>query len=273
MQCKYCGAAISESQERCGRCQRRLAGFPSREGDAPWIRSAAAPSLQSVAAAGPRPRFRVQDGGAATRPAPPVQPPLFPAAGRVIGLEDYLPPQPQRRRNPSRRPRSLPRHEVPLQTAFDFDSARPSAHEFAAAQLQLPVASLGRRSFALLVDLSFIVAGFAAFLAVVRLLLGGWPYEPAFYASLTGCLWLLAAIFFTLHAALGRRTPGQRLTGLRLVTREGRLTEPVHRVKRVLANAVPVVSLVGALWAAVTEEHLSFADLITGTYLTAADAR
>ncbi len=273
MHCKYCGAAISEVQERCRRCQRRLTGVADRGSETPWIETAAAPALDSSSSQQPRPRFRVQDGGAAARPAPPVQPPLFPSDSRVVGLEQYLPQQPQRRRSSPRRSRPATRLEAPLQTAFDFDSLPPGVHEFAAAQLQIPVASLGRRAFALLVDLAFVLVGFALFLALVRLIIGGWPQSPVFYSMLALCLWFLASTFFFLYAAFGLRTPGQQIAGIRLVTREGRSSEPVHRVKRVLANAVPVVSLLGALWAAVTEEHLSFADLITGTYVTIGEAR
>lgn len=272
MHCKYCGAVLSEFQERCGRCQRRLSSPPQRAADAPWMETAAAPALHASPAAEPRPRFRVQEGGAGARPAPPVQPPLFPADSRVVGLEQYLPQQPQRRRSPTRRTRPSPRFDAPRQTAFDFESLAPGAHEFAAAQLQVPVASLARRCFAFLVDVSIILAGFSLFLALVRFLIGGLPQDPVFYFSLCGCLWCLASTFFFLYAALGMRTPGQRAAGLRLVTREGRRGEPIHRVRRVLANAVPVVSLIGAVWAAITEEHLSFADLITGTYLAVADA-
>jgi len=273
MHCKYCGAAISELQERCSRCQRRLAGFAARAGDAPWMEAAVAPALNNSPAQEPRPRFRVQEGGGAPRSMPPVQPPLFPSDSRVVGLEQYLPAQPQRRRGSPRRSRPAARMEAHLQTAFDFDSLPAGAHEFAAAQLQIPVASLARRAFALLVDFAFVLVGFSLFLALVRLIIGGWPPSPAFYAMLAMCLWFLASTFFLLHAAFGLRTPGQQIAGIRLVTREGRSSEPVHRVKRVLANAVPVVSLLGALWAAVTEEHLSFADLITGTYVTVSEAR
>ncbi|MEJ5367508.1 MAG: RDD family protein [Bryobacteraceae bacterium] len=235
------------------------------------METAAAPALHSSPAAEARPRFRVKEGGAAARTAPPVQPPLFPSDSRVIGLEQYL-PSPPRRRSAPRRPRIAARYDTPLQAAFDFDSVPPGAHEFAAAQQQIPVASLARRAFALLVDLSIVLVGFSLFLVLVRFILGGLPQEPVFLAALSACLWLLASTFFFLHAATGRRTPGQRAAGLQLVTREGRGSEPIHRVFRVLANTIPAVSLIGALWAAITEEHLSFADLITGTYLTVADA-
>lgn len=273
MTCRYCGAELSQSQSRCGRCQTRLDGEPLRRTGAasPYVATAAAPEIQQESHARTRARFYVQQGGGPVRTSAPVQPPLFTVSTRVVGFEQYLPAPPQRRRAQSRRSRSAPAHPAPAQAAFDFDAPPPGAHEFAAAQLRMPVASPARRAFAFLVDLSFVLVGFALFLALVRGILGYWPASAAFYGSLAACLWLLASIYHFLHAAVGRRTPGQYAAGLTLITREGRPGEPIHRVKRVLSNSVPVVSLMGAAWAAVTEEHLTFADLITGTYLTVAE--
>lgn len=275
MTCKYCGAEISSSQSRCGRCQRRLDGGPERRPrhTAQFVAAAVAPQTAEDPIAKARARFYVAEGGAPGRSSPPVQPPLFTPPDKVVGLDHYLPPEPPRRRPAPRRTRSSQARYVPLQAKLDFDAPPPDAHEFAAAQLRMPVASPARRAFAFLVDLSFVLVGFALFLALVRAIVGFWPATAPFYAALGVCLWLLASLYHFLHAAVGRRTPGQCAAGLLLITREGRLAEPVHRVKRVLSNAVPVVSLMGAAWAAITEEHLTFADLITGTYLTIADSR
>lgn len=275
MTCRYCGAEISQSHSRCARCQRRLDGGPERRPGpaAQYVATAAAPAVQEDASTSARARFHVETGGAAVRTSAPVQPPLFRDSTNVIGLDEYrVPVAPQRRRAPARRGRTAPPSAPPQQIALDFD-APLGAHEFAAAQLRMPVASPARRAFAFLVDLSFVLVGFSLFLALVRGILGQWPAGAAFYASLGACLWLLASIYHFLHAAVGRRTPGQFAAGLVLITREGRRGEPIHRVKRVLSNTVPVVSLMGALWAAITEEHLTFADLITGTYLTVAHSR
>lgn len=276
MTCRYCGAQISESQSRCPRCQRRLDGGSERRSDsaAPYIATAAAPEVAEDPSAEARTRFHVKEGGAPVRSNTPVQPPLFrPSGENVIGLEQYLPAAPPRKRPPARRSRTAVPAVLPQQAAFDFDAPPPGAHEFAAAQLRMPVASPARRAFAFLVDLSFVLVGFSLFLALVRGILGYWPASAAFYLALGACLWFLTSIYHFLHAAVGRRTPGQCAAGLILITREGRQSDPWHRVKRVLSNTVPVVSLMGAAWAAITEEHLTFADLITGTYLTTADSR
>lgn len=275
MTCRYCGAQISESQSRCSRCQRRLDGWPERRSGAAaqYIATAAAPEVAEDRSTNARTRFHVKEGGAPVRTNAPVQPPLFRASGNIVGFEQYLPPAPPRRRAPAPRSRTAPSAALPQQAAFDFDAPPPGAHEFAAAQLRMPVASPARRAFAFLVDLSFVLVGFSLFLALVRGILGYWPAGAAFYMGLGACLWLLTSIYHFLHAAVGRRTPGQHAAGLVLITREGRPGDPMHRVKRVLSNTVPVVSLMGAAWAAITEEHLTFADLITGTYLTTADSR
>ena len=272
MTCRYCGAELVQSQSRCGRCQRRLDGQPVRRTApaSPFVATAVAPEIEEESIARARARFYVQEGGGAVKTSAPVQPPLFRVSTKLVGLEQYMPASPPRRRPSPRRSRTAPLHPAPVQSAFDFDAPPPGAHEFAAAQLRMPVASPARRAFAFLVDFSFVLVGFSLFLALVRGILGHWPATGAFYVALGACLWLLASIYYFLHAAVGRRTPGQHAAGLLLITREGRPGEPVHRVKRVLSNAVPVVSLMGAAWAAFTEEHLTFADLITGTYLTTA---
>ncbi len=270
MTCRYCGAQISEDQVRCGRCQRRLGGGPDpRPGtSAQYVAAAVAPEVAEDPIAKARARFYVAEGGSSVRTTAPVQPPLFAVPGKLVGLEEYL-PAPPRRRAPARRSGRTAPQPPAVQAAFDFDATPPGAHEFAAAQMRMPVAPPARRAFAFLVDFSFVLAGFALFLAIVRAILGHWPASMEFYAALSVCLWFVASIYHFLHAAVGRRTPGQYAAGLRLVTREGRPGEPIHRVKRVISNTVPVVSLMGAAWAAFTEEHLTFADLITGTYLTA----
>ncbi len=275
MTCRYCGAQISDSQSRCTRCQRRLDfGLGGgRAMAAQYVATAAAPETAEDPSSAARARFLVKEGGAPVRSSAPVQPPLFTVASHVVSLDQYLPPPAPRRRAPAPRSRAARPAAPPQQAAFDFDAPPPGAHEFAAAQLRMPVASPARRAFAFLVDLSFVLVGFSLFLALVRGILGYWPAGAAFYEGLGACLWLLASIYHFLHAAVGRRTPGQYAAGLILVTREGRHGEPLHRVKRVLSNTVPVVSLMGAAWAAITEEHLTFADLITGTYLTTADGR
>lgn len=270
MTCRYCGAQISEQQLRCGRCQRRLDGGSDRRpgAAAQYVAAAVAPEVAEDPIAKARARFYVAEGGASVRASAPVQPPLFTTPGKLVGLEEYL-PAPPRRRAPARRNSKAAPQPPAVQAAFDFDAPPPGAHEFAAAQMRMPVASPARRAFAFLVDFSFVLVGFSLFLALVRGILGHWPASPEFYAALSVCLWFVASIYHFLHAAVGRRTPGQYAAGLKLVTREGRPGEPIHRVKRVLSNTVPVVSLMGAAWAAFTEEHLTFADLITGTYLTA----
>lgn len=275
MTCRYCGAEIAETQPRCGRCQRRLDSQPVRRTGAasPYVAAAVAPKTGEEWVARARARFYVREGGGSITTSAPVQPPLFGVSTKLVGLEQYLPAAPPRRRSSPRRSRSAPAHPAPLQSAFDFEAVPPGDHEFAAVQLRMPVASPARRAFAFLVDLSFVLVGFSLFLALVRGILGYWPATAAFYAALGACLWLLASIYHLLYAAVGRRTPGQCAAGLRLITREGRPGEPLHRVKRVLSNTVPVVSLLGAVWAAATEEHLTFADLITGTYLTIPDNR
>lgn len=99
------------------------------------------------------------------------------------------------------------------------------------------------------------------------------PLEP-------GARWFLgvvgpaAALYFLYHPvlelALRGRTPGKRMTGLRLVTRQGGAPTPGALLLRNLfrlIDGLPVLYGVGLVATMVTREHVRIGDLAAGTVL------
>lgn len=222
-------------------------------------------------------RLTVTPGGGAGRSRPAVQPPLFPAASKLVDFEEYLPAEAPRRRSAApRRARPSSQRELPGQIAFDFDSPAIANLGLDASRNRFRVASLARRSFACIVDLALAVAlGVLPFLLVVRgVLAASWPADSRFYAAVAAAGWIIVALYHLLFAVAGAPSCGQRLARLRLVTLEGRPSEPPHRLWRVLFYSVfPPACLLGSVWAVLTEEKYSWADIVSRTYFTAAEAR
>lgn len=278
MRCRICGAENPPDQARCRRCQCRFADTPpGQDSHSDYLHGAAVPDPAAAAAAPAAQRLTVTPGGGAARSRPAVQPPLFPAASKLVDFEQYLPPEPSRRRNAApRRTRPSSQRELPGQIAFDFDAPAIANYGLDASRNRVRVASLSRRSFACVVDLALAVAlGVLPFFLVVRgALAASWPADPRLYAALAACCWVIIALYHLLFAAAGAPSCGQRLARLRLVTQEGRAGEPPHRLWRVLFYSLfPPACFLGSIWAVLTEEKYSWADIVSRTYFIAAEAR
>jgi uncharacterized RDD family membrane protein YckC len=143
--------------------------------------------------------------------------------------------------------------------------------------VSLALAGPGSRSFAFLIDwhirvilaLAWYVAGALIYNARLTLV-------PLTISSRWFSLVLLptAVIYFLYHCALELamrgRTPGKRLAGVQIVTRDGAtpgagalLTRNVFR----LIDSLPVCYGVGLAAVAVTREHLRIGDMAAGTLL------
>jgi uncharacterized RDD family membrane protein YckC len=144
--------------------------------------------------------------------------------------------------------------------------------------VSLPVAGPGARSFAFVVDWHFRVILFIAWYVVAAIIYNGaWsltpPVEPN--AAWFGLVVLPgAAIYFLYHyvleIAMRGRTPGKRIAGVRLATRDGAvpavpalLTRNVFR----LVDSFPLFYGVGLVMTVVTKDHVRIGDLAAGTLL------
>jgi uncharacterized RDD family membrane protein YckC len=144
--------------------------------------------------------------------------------------------------------------------------------------VSLPIAGPGARSFAFVIDWHIRVVLLLAWYLTGALLYNGRlsigaPLEP-------DTLWFVgvvvppAAIFvlyhFVLEIVMHGRTPGKRMAGVRIVTREGNtpsigalVTRNVFR----LIDSFPIFYSVGLIATMLTRDHVRIGDLAAGTLL------
>ena len=140
--------------------------------------------------------------------------------------------------------------------------------------IALPVAGIGSRFVALLIDMLIWLA------AVALLTLVSWLLRPAVAAfSKISAQWQAAVYlfilfvlnwgYFTLFEGFwGGRTPGKRLLGIRVIQRSGRsigLLESMARNLLRFVDQIPFCYAVGAIAVFATRQHQRLGDLVAGT--------
>jgi uncharacterized RDD family membrane protein YckC len=144
--------------------------------------------------------------------------------------------------------------------------------------VSLPIAGPGARAYAFVVDWHIRTILFIAWYVVGALIYNGsWslvpPIEPS--AGWFGLVVLPgAAIYFLYHwvleIAMHGRTPGKRVAGVRIVTRDGALPAvAAHLTRNVfrLVDSFPLFYGIGLTTAVVTKDHVRIGDLAAGTLL------
>jgi uncharacterized RDD family membrane protein YckC len=140
--------------------------------------------------------------------------------------------------------------------------------EPAAAARSVHLAPMGLRLMALVVDSSLTFAGFftvALFLAsrMQQLPVG----KPAEVLALAGLL-LAGFLYHALFFALGLSTPGMRYAGIALCTFDDDSPTTAQLRRRLGAMALSLVPVgLGFAWSIFDEDHLSWHDRISQTYL------
>jgi len=184
-----------------------------------------------------------------------------------------LPPRTVRSRQT--RPSSAERLEVNVeQPTLDFApaechprAAQPDLSGYAAPS---PIASLKERRRAGLLDAAFLLFAYGGFVALFSSL-GGHFTPSKFDAAVTLLtLGLVYAQYFSLFTYFGGATPGMMMRGLRLVSFDGGVPAPrqlLWRSAGYLAAAAPV--MLGFFWALWDEDHLTWQDRLSQTYVTA----
>jgi uncharacterized RDD family membrane protein YckC len=201
--------------------------------------------------------YRVRTG---RRPPPEPQPSLpFPAVA-VAAVEKPAPPRPAERRG---------RERVDIfvdQAAFGFPTSPiPSPNHGL-----VPVAPLGRRALAWLIDVGFLVACWAMFVGLLSVLGIELADNRIAIAICLLILFLLYAQYFGLFTAFGGLTPGMRVARLRVVSFDGNAPTPKQLLWRSLGYlAAGGAALLGFLWALWDEDRLCWQDRASQTYLTA----
>lgn len=155
-------------------------------------------------------------------------------------------------------------------TIFELE-AHPPAVEITPEPQNVPAlrtASIGLRLAATLLDGTLIVTALlgAALAAVIRI---GHPLpaEIAKFSAITGFL-LAGLLYHAIFLILDNATPGMRCTGIFLYTLDGQVPTRAHLRRRMGALLLSGLSVgLGAAWVLFDEDHLSWHDRLSQTYL------
>jgi uncharacterized RDD family membrane protein YckC len=174
---------------------------------------------------------------------------------------------------PSPRRERAERIEVPVvQPEFNFVLAQSDEENYVHPHAPLvPVADVRERRIAGLLDLACLVLSYAGFLTLFRALGGhlsigkeeGIVYAISFF--------LFYAIYFGLFTGHGGTTPGMYFRGLAVVGFDGEAPRTRQLLWRSFGYALSGGTLLlGYAWVLWDEDHLSWQDRISQTYITPA---
>jgi uncharacterized RDD family membrane protein YckC len=231
--------------------------------------SAAAPALD------PEPILRSQ----ASPVQVPARPQLVrdltrnpePAAGPVqaslFGPMEVLKQAPaQTTRNSS--PVTRRRQDRSAQGQFDFTHTLPTS-VVAALHCEAPVALAAHRAMAAAIDLGIPLVGFAVFLGTFRAIGGSISLDAASLPYYGVALMLITTLYRLLWCLGNCDTAGVQWAGLQLLNFNGQMPTRTERARRLAGGVVSTIALgIGLIWSLVDEEHLTWHDYISNTFLT-----
>jgi len=133
----------------------------------------------------------------------------------------------------------------------------------------LPVADLTVRRRAAAVDAVCLLLAYAVILGAFAFF-GGRLIANKLDAFVCGAIFtLLYTQYFSLFTMMGGATPGMMLAGLRLVSFDGAAPEPRQLIRRSAGYLLSGgIAFLGFLWSYWDEDHLSWHDHISQTYIT-----
>ncbi len=143
--------------------------------------------------------------------------------------------------------------------------------------VELTIAGPGSRSYAFVIDWHIRLLLMLAWLLVGHLLYSGGTFQmaPNPGAGYLLGVWVPAMLIYffyhpVLEVAMRGRTPGKRIAGVRLVTREGDIPGAgallLRNVFRLL-DSLPFCYLVGLATVVMTDHHVRVGDMAAGTLL------
>ena len=200
----------------------------------------------------------------------PLQATLAAAAARVA-QEAAAPPTPAKRYEPFQqllidvsRPPEVEAEGRAEQDAVELTRSSPRLDP-----RLVPVADLSVRRQAATVDAICLVLAYAVILGAFAFF-GGKIFASRLNAIVGGAIFaLLYTQYFTLFTMMGGATPGMMLAGLRLVSFDGSAPEPRQLMRRSAGYLLSGgMALMGFLWSFWDEDHLSWHDHISQTYIT-----
>jgi len=305
--CRNCGALILEDTGQCSFCNASLdldetrqpvavaavASSPSGESaseqfigsysarQGPQRRAAAEPagSPASLDSDSAEPDWRrevarrLEDYRARRRRLHPDDPQSGLPFHEEISLEEEEEPlsyePPESRPRPAQRARQTERVEICVQPELDFSS---STDDRAHPQSPLvPVADVPARRWAGLLDAIFLGFTCAGFFGLFRSLGGEMLFDKVDALVYGAVVFLFYGLYFFLFTTFAGATPGMQLRALTIVRLDGTLPETGQLLWRsfgyVLSGATLFLGFVWALW---DEDHFTWQDRISRTYITAA---
>ena len=133
----------------------------------------------------------------------------------------------------------------------------------------LPVAELSVRRRAAAVDAVCLLVAYAVILGAFAFF-GGRLIASRLDGFICGAIFaLLYTQYFSLFTMMGGATPGMMLAGLRLVSFDGGAPEPRQLIRRSAGYLLSGgIAFMGFLWSYWDEDHLSWHDHISQTYIT-----
>jgi uncharacterized RDD family membrane protein YckC len=167
---------------------------------------------------------------------------------------------------------SIPKHELPT-----FPPADRNAKNFAGFAATrdplLAVASPGERARAALLDAALLLFSYGGMLALFRALGGQIGFNKIDIIVTVATLALFYAQYFALFTIFGGSTPGMMVRGLRVVSFDGSIPTFRQMILRSFGYLISAGTfLLGFLWAFWDEDHLTWHDRISRTYLTPVDS-
>ena len=183
--------------------------------------------------------------------------------------EDLREPERPRTR-PTQRQRQAERMEIYIQPELDFaNSPDDRAHPQTAL---VPVASLSARRWAGALDAFFLALTCAVFFGLFRSFRGEIQLDKLDAIVCASVAFLFYAQYFFLFTTLAGATPGMQLRGLTIVRLDGSLPDTRQLLWRSFGYLVSGATLMlGFFWALWDEDHFTWQDRISQTYITAAD--
>jgi len=165
--------------------------------------------------------------------------------------------------------RQTERVEICVQPELDFSNA---PHDRAHPQTALvPVANLSIRRKAGLLDALFLGLTYIGFLGLFRSLGGQLLAEKGDAIVYLAAFFLFYALYFFLFTTCAEATPGMQLLCLTTVRLDGTVPDTRQLLWRsfgyVLSGATMMLGFLWALW---DEDHFTWQDRISQTYITAA---
>ena len=155
------------------------------------------------------------------------------------------------------------------QPQLDFSVVE--THRARPATASLPVADLSTRRLVGLLDAAIVAAVFAGFFAMFRSLGGQMGFLKINVAIYAAIFFLIYILYFGLFTLLSGTTLGMQMRGLSVVAMDGGLPDTRHLVWRSVGYFLSGGTLLlGFLWALWDEDHLTWQDRISHTYVTSA---